>query len=189
MSDPVVATFNPGDAEATVSIPLINDGVDENTEFFRLVLTLGNNTNIEGRSCVRLGMENTGIIGTILDDGMYICMYACMYTYVTYIKLLLAAVIINMHSITKKPHDKGQSLRTHMYCNAYNFKLQTLHLLLVSYAHSIFTKIPYTYTILLHILITVKLKPIVFYHMLHNACTHLGLRQLCWHNRMAKHQA
>ena len=72
MSDPVVATFNPGDAEATVIIPLINDGVDEDTEFFGLVLTLGNNTNIEGRSCVTLGMENTGIIGTILDDGMYI---------------------------------------------------------------------------------------------------------------------
>ena len=93
VSDPVVATFSPGDAEATVSIPLINDGVDEDTEFFGLVLTLGNNINTEGRSCVRLGMENTGIIGTILDDGMYICMYVyrcvnlyvCMYVYICYI--------------------------------------------------------------------------------------------------------
>ena len=95
VSDSVVATFNPGDAKATVSIPLINDAVDEDTEFFGLVLTLGSNTNIEGRSCVTLGMENTGIIGTILDDGMYICictyigvltcMYACTYVYICYI--------------------------------------------------------------------------------------------------------
>ena len=63
---------------------------------------------------------------------------------------------------------------------------QTLHPLPVSYVHSIFTKIPYTYTILVHILTTVKLMPIVFYHMLHNAYTHLGLNPLCWHNGMTK---
>lgn len=37
VSNPVVATFNPGDAEATVTITLISDGVDEETEFFGLV--------------------------------------------------------------------------------------------------------------------------------------------------------
>ena len=37
VSDPVVATFNPDVAEANVTIPLISDGVDEETEFFGLV--------------------------------------------------------------------------------------------------------------------------------------------------------
>ena len=34
--------------------------------------------------------------------GVLTCMYACMCTYITYIKLLLAAVVINMYSITKE---------------------------------------------------------------------------------------
>ena len=75
MSDELVATFNPGDAEATVSVPLIRDGIVEDTlEFFGLEIRVDENTDEDGKLFVRVGAMGSAA-AIIRDSGMCVCMY------------------------------------------------------------------------------------------------------------------
>ena len=81
MSDELVATFNPGDAAATVNVPLIRDGMVENMlEFFGLEIRVDENTDEDGRLFVRVGSMGSAA-AIIRDSGSYICicMYVCVY--------------------------------------------------------------------------------------------------------------
>ena len=69
VSDELIATFNPGDAIATVNIPIIDDGIVEPTEFFGLILRVEDNTDEDGRLLVTLGPENRIVAASIRDSG------------------------------------------------------------------------------------------------------------------------
>ena len=73
VSDEVVVIFNPGDTTVTVNIPIIDDGIVEPTEFLAMTLRVEDNT--DGRSCVITAMENSVVVASIRDSGMYVCMY------------------------------------------------------------------------------------------------------------------
>ena len=105
VSDELVATFNPGDAEATVSVPLIRDGVVEDTlELFGLEIRVDENTDEDGRLFVRVGsMGNAAAI--IRDSGMCVCMHVfmhacmfiCMYVCIIYVCMYVCMYVTLSH--------------------------------------------------------------------------------------------